>query len=177
MKHITTIILVIFLTCWRISAFSQTDLSAQIQLYPTGLIPGVKIDHSVGTFSRLSLRLGANLFDHRDLGVQDMEEGSGFGFSVGYQRYLRDDYSGLHLELKNDVWWNTVDWQTNAFNGTTEIVVLQPTLSLGYTMFLGYSFFISPSIGFGWEWNVVVSGSPTGEGAIGLLGLSAGIRL
>ncbi len=177
MKRITTIILVIFLSCWRTCALGQTDLSAQVQLYPTGLIPGVKIDHSISTHGRLSLRLGANIFDHQDLGVQEMEVGSGFGFSMGYQRYLRDDFTGLHLELKNDVWWNTVDWQTDAFNGTSEIVVLQPTLNLGYTTFLGSSFFISPSVGFGWEWNVLVDGEPTGQGAIGLLGLSAGIRL
>ena len=160
-----------------IEASSQTDIAAQVQLYPTGLIPGVKIDHSIGTYSRLSFRLGANIFDHRDLGFQEMEEGSGFGFSVGYQYYFNSGFEGLHVELKNDVWWNSVDWQTDNFNGTTDIVVLQPTLNLGYTMFWGSSFFISPSLGFGWEWNARVSGAPTGQGAIGLIGLSAGVRL
>ena len=159
--------------------FGQTDISAQVQLYPTGIIPGLKIDKSIGAHSRLSLRLGANIFDHEDLGVQDEEVGEGFGFSVGYQYYPAENKIGLHLELKNDIWWNSVEWVDNerSISGSTDIIVVQPTINLGYTFMLGSRVAISPSAGLGLEWNVKTEGEPTGEGPIGLVGLSAGIRI
>lgn len=176
--NISSLLAVLFLFACG-SSSGQTDISAQVQLYPTGLIPGVKVDHSVGPHSRLSLRVGANIFDHKDLGVQDSEVGDGLGFSLGYQYYFIEDKTGLHLELKNDVWWNSVAWVNNEAltSGDTDIIVIQPTINLGYTFIIGSRVVISPSVGFGLEWNVRTMGEPTGEGPIGLVGLSAGIRL
>ena len=173
-----SLFVILSLACYT-SCYGQTDISAQVQIYPTGLIPGIKFDHSVSQHGRISIRLGANIFDHGDQGVQDEEEGAGFGFSLGYQYYFIEDKTGLHLELKNDIWWNNVDWFDNelSIGGETDIIVVQPTINLGYTFMLGDLIAISPSIGFGLEWNVRTDGEPTGEGPIGLIGISAGIRI
>jgi hypothetical protein len=163
-------------------ANAQTDISFEFQAYPTGLIPGLRVEQGFGDKSALHLRLGANLFDHRNLGVQDEERGSGFGFSVGYKRYLKNDHKGWSLGLKNDIWFNTVNWVDNISGGTdqegtTKIVVVQPTAELGYLMKFGNNWVFTPSIAFGFEVNVKTEGEPTGEGAIFLLGLSIGRRL
>jgi hypothetical protein len=163
-------------------ANAQTDISFEFQAYPTGLIPGLRVEKGFGDKNAVHLRLGANLFDHRDLGVQDEEKGNGFGFSIGYKRYLKNDHQGWSLGIKNDIWFNSVDWVDNIVGdisqtGTTKIVVVQPTVELGYLVEFGNNWVFTPAIAFGYEVNVKTEGAPTGEGPILLLGLSIGKRL
>ncbi|KAA3631875.1 MAG: hypothetical protein DWQ02_15740 [Bacteroidetes bacterium] len=157
------------------------DITFEFQAYPTGLIPGLRIEKGFGDKNAAHLRLAANLFDHRDLGVQDEERGNGFGFTVGYKRYFKSDFKGLSLGLRNDIWFNTVDWVDNSslggITGTTKIVVVQPTAELGYLLEFGNNWVFTPALGFGYEINVKTDGVPTGEGAILLLGFSVGKRL
>lgn len=154
------------------------DVGIEFQAYPTGILPGVKVGLGIGDHSALHLRVGANIFDHRDLGVQEMEEGNGFGFTLGYQYYFGEDHKKLFLGIRNDFWWNTVDWETAGQQGTTEITVIQPTLIGGYAIALANDKLIfEPTLGFGYEVNVKTEGEPTGEGAIGLAGFSLTIRL
>jgi len=130
--------------------------------------------------SNLHFRIGYQIIDHRDLGVQADETGSGYGFSLGYKRFLNQ--SGTwSLMLKNDFWINSIDWEDFeigmngedvAVSGTSDILVLQPTLQAEYNWAVSDHLFISPSVAFGLEWNVKTEGRPTGEGPILLVGVS-----
>ena len=60
----------------------STDLVFELQAYPTGIIPGFKLERQLSDRSTFLLRIGYNAFDHRDLGVHDSETGGGFGFSA-----------------------------------------------------------------------------------------------
>ena len=155
------------------------DLGIELQVYPTGIIPGVHFETQVGELSTLSARLGLNLFDHRDLGVHDDETGNGYGFTLGFHRYFKEGYQGWKLGVKVDYWNNNVDWYDDdaggRIEGMSEITVLQPTIEAGYSI-VKNSIFITPSLAFGMEWNVKTQGEPTGEGPILLLGISVGKR-
>lgn len=157
---------------------AQTDIGIELQAYPTGFIPGVSVDHSISDKGMIHARLGANLFDHRDLGVHDSETGSGWGGSLGYHHYFSEGQKGLFAGVRADVWSNHVEWSDNSpvLMGETDIIVLQPTLQLGYTMRSESGWYIKPALGFGIEWNVQTEGEPTGEGAILLLGVQVGKR-
>ena len=165
-------------------AFCQTASSAQdsqvtgleIQVYPTGWIPSLQYERQWTAKSSILIRLGTNIFDHRDLGVQPNEEGSGWGGSIGYRRYFGTFSDRWHLTLKNDIWWNDVEYDLDqpGQRGKSSITVLQPTLALGHTIQTKRDWMISPSIAFGLEWNVRTSGRPTGEGPILLLGVAIG---
>ena len=164
-----------------IAAQRPTDVSFQLQVYPTGIIPGISAEKSISDKGRIGARIGANLFDHRDLGEQDDEIGWGVGFSIDYQHYFKQNFEGWHLEFKNDFWFSNVDWTNFPENGDivegeTDITVIQPTVSLGYTILSNSNLVIRPTIGFGLEWNVRTDGEPTGEGPIGLIGISIGKR-
>ena len=155
---------------------AQTTLNGELQVYPTGLIPGVRIENQISEKTLIHLRVGLNLFDHRDLGVQDEERGWGYGFTIGAARSLGS--SRLSLGVRNDFWFNTVDWVRGVNNpsplsGETSITVVQPTAELTYSIRTG-SLHIRPSIAFGLEWNVRTEGQPTGEGPILLVGLIVG---
>jgi hypothetical protein len=154
-----------------------TDLGLELQVYPTGIIPGVRLAHSWNHADEVHLRLGYQFINHRDLGVQAEEKGTGFGFTLGYRRYLNRSGSGWSMGFRNDLWWNTIDWNSGKgtipyASGTTEILVVQPTLEVAYT-FLPEdgNWTAAPSIAFGYEVNVVTNGEPTGEGAILLVGI------
>ncbi len=163
-------------------SFAQvTDLSFEFQAYPTGLIPGLRIEKSFGTKNTLHLRLGYQFIDHRDLGVHQNEEGSGYGFTLGYNRFLKEDFTGWHFGIRSDLWFNTIDWESSIGTaavpfGTSEITVVQPTAQLGYLFKVKESWFFTPTISLGFEVNVKTDGEPTGEGAILLLGVNAGKR-
>lgn len=153
-------------------------VSLEAQGYPTGFIPGLTADFPVAEAAFLHLRLGANLFDHRDLGKQDMEEGSGVGGSFGYRRFFSKAKRTWRWGIRTDIWFNKVDWSNRESNGElvdgqTDITVLQPTAELSYVLRSG-QFIIAPSLAFGLEWNVRTAGRETGEGPIILLGVQLG---
>lgn len=165
----------------QINLHAQTDVALEIQIYPTGFIPGISIDKHISTKHVAYIRGGFNFFNHRDLGVWTNEEGGGYGGSIGYKRYLNDSQLGFRFGIKNDIWFNTVDWAGfNAVNspifGRTKIIVIQPTLEAAYVWDFG-NILIAPSLAFGLEWNVKTEGEPTGEGPILLFGIQLGKRI
>lgn len=164
------------------TAHSQkmTEASFNVQVYPTGIITQLALDKAVGEQSFIGLRAGSNVFQHRDLGVHDDEKGQGFGFTPSYTYYFNKNRKQWNISVKNDVWWSSVDWYDMVNNemieGSSEIVVLQPTVDIGYSFIVGDSFVLVPSLAGGWEWNVKTTGEPTGEGPIILVALKIGKR-
>jgi hypothetical protein len=158
---------------------SPVDLGFEFQAYPTGLIPGLRIEKGIGRKHAVNLRFGYNWIRHGDAGKHDDERGDGFGGSVGFRHYFTEGQKHLFLGLRSDVWFNQIDWQDSSpqRQGATKITVLQPTLEGGYLFLFGsgdWSF--TPSIATGFEVNVKTEGEETGQGLILLGGISIGKR-
>ena len=176
--------------CLVLTTFSLTaqednhvfkDLGLEIQQYPTGFLVGGHFELSLSNHHALAFRAGINIFDHRDLGVQEEETGSGPGFTFGYNYYFKPDHTGWFLGLRNDFWFNSVDWKneigtSTEIAGTSDIVVLQPTAIGGYLFLLNEQWVVTPTIAFGYEVNIVENGGDVGEGAILLWGLNLAYR-
>lgn len=160
------------------SAYGQISLGIELQVYPTGIMPGLRGEAMLNEQNELHIRVGANLFDHRDLGVQEEEIGGGGGFTLGYRRYLKEEQQGFFLGVRSDFWFNTNNWRNEIgtpqeSNGTTNIVVVQPTAEAGYRFPLKNSgWTLAPALGFGYEVNVISNGEDVGQGPILLIGLS-----
>jgi len=180
--HKYLILLFLAFSTFIIQGHSQTpsmkwSAGPEIQVYPTGWMPGVRIQKGIDAYSFVSFRIAANIFDHRDLGVQEKEKGNGLGFSLGYHRNIIKNNDHLILGIKSDFWWNSNDWENSPgsgkpISGTSDIVVIQPTAELGYLIGSKENKFnLIPSIAFGFEINVETKGEPVGEGLILLLGL------
>lgn len=153
------------------------DLGLELQAYPTGVIPGIRFEKYIDDKASINARLGYQIIDHRDLGVQENEEGSGYGMSLAYRRFFSSCHEGLSLAFRTDLWFNEIDWENDGDSGTTNITVLQPTLMGEYAIKAGENLVFTPSLSFGWEWNVSTDGQPTGEGAILLLGVTMGFGI
>ncbi|MCB9231873.1 MAG: hypothetical protein H6581_09435 [Bacteroidia bacterium] len=163
---------------------SNLDLGIEFQAYPTGLIPGLRADLGIGDRNSFDLRLGLQLIDHQDFGVHENETGSGFGFSLGYRRFLQKKVQkGLFVGLRNDFWFNAIDWQdgigtAGAQSGRSRIMVVQPTVRLGWLFILAQEkLALAPAVSFGYEINVITHGEPVGQGSILLAGLTAVWRI
>ena len=157
------------------------DISFELQVYPTGVIPGVRFELALDDRQAVHLRLGIQEIDHRDEGVQDDEQGEGAGFTLGYKRYLRPGLTGLAFSFRTDVWFNSLDWRNNIgtpeeTSGRTNVTVLQPTVELSWHRSLGSKYFVTPSAAAGFEINVDTDGEDVGEGFIFLVGVLAGVR-
>jgi len=182
---IKSVLTLVFCFIIGFTCSAQTDLfenknieiGLEIQAYPTGIIPGIRLEKYLNSNSSLNLRLGFQLIDHRDLGVHENEEGSGYGVSLAYRRFFKHDQKGLSLALRTDLWFNEIDWKDGLLEGDSKITVVQPTIMGEYAIRINPSLFITPSLSFGWEWNVSTQGEPTGEGAIILLGLTFGFGI
>ena len=179
----------IFLTLCAPSLQGQSDgadaykaLGVEIQAYPTGFLYGLRFDATLGAKSSGNIRLGYNMARHRDLGVHEDERGGGWGGTLGYRYHLTSTKEKWFGGIRADVWFNKMDWKDNIgtadeVSGSTDIVVLQPTLEAGYTFLLGNAgWYVSPALAFGFEVNVVSDGEDVGQGAILLLGFSLGKR-
>ena len=108
MKYFYSALLAIMFT---FNANTQTNFNLELQAYPTGFIPGIRIETQLNQKTKAHLRLGMNIFNHRDLGVQDEESGHGFGFTLGAARTLKNPK--FELGIRNDVWFNRVNWRDN----------------------------------------------------------------
>ncbi|MFT4568210.1 MAG: hypothetical protein ACI9FN_003179 [Saprospiraceae bacterium] len=150
-----------------------------MQVYPTGLLPGIRIEKKLTPTSSTNIRFALQFIDHRDLGVHDNEEGNGYGFSLGYRKFFNETNRGFSLLLRADYWKNTIDWAdlNPQISGTSKTTVLQPTALLEYNIRNKSSIIITPSLGFGYEWNIKTIGAPTGKGAILVLGVFIGFQL
>ncbi len=165
----------------HLSGQNTSNFGFEFQIYPTGYLSTINYDHGLSEKSALAFRVGYNNFDHRDLGVHASEIGDGIGGSLGYRFYFKSERKGWNVMLRSDIWFNNVDWADIGVNdirivGQTSIIVLQPTASMGYAFLISDHFMIQPSLSFGYEWNVKTTGSPTGQGAILLLGVQGGYR-
>jgi len=150
------------------------DIGVEIQQYPTGFLYGIKAEFGIKSHHAIDFRVGYNDLDHEDFGVQDSEIGGGFGGSVGYRYYFNPANKKLFLGARTDLWFNDIDWMnfTDATEGETSIIVLQPTALVGYTFLLNDRFVISPTLALGAEINIKTDGEPVGEGGILLWGLN-----
>lgn len=158
------------------TSLPKYEIGLEVQAYPTGIIPGFRFEKFLSSKSSINLRLGYQLIDHRDLGKNENETGWGYGPSFAYRRFFNSIDKGLSLALRTDIWFNQIDWEDNNQTGTTDLKIIQPTLMAEYVINGQSKLVISPSLAFGWEWNVVTDGQPTGEGAIILVGCTFGFR-
>ena len=157
------------------------DVGLEVQAYPTGVIPGIHLEWGVGSQDGLLARIGYNVVRHRDLGVHGDERGGGFGFTLGYRRYFKENRNGFFLGAKSDLWFNKLEWKDNVnliteVKGETDVTVLQPTAEAGYVMNFDGGWIFVPSIAFGAEINIKTEGEDVGEGAVLLLGFTFGKR-
>ncbi len=163
---------------FTIPIFTQNSfhIGLETQLYPTGLIGGIKGIYSFQKVNSVYTKFGYNLVRHRDQGVHEDERGGGFGFTFGYDRYFVEVFRGLHMGVRSDLWFNKIEWKDaigtpEQANGKTEIIVFQPTLHSGYSWHLP-SVILNPALSFGWEINIKTKGSEVGQGPILLGGFS-----
>ena len=181
-NKINTLLILSFLCLFAFQGSTQiVDLGMETQLYPTGIIPGVRIEYGFAEKNAVHLRLGVNIIRHQDLGVHEDERGSGYGFSLGYKRYLKPAFKGFFFGIKNDIWFNTLDWKDQIGDpleqkGQSKVTVVQPTAEVGYLFHWSSNWFLAPNLAFGYEVNVKTEGEPIGEGAILLIGFTAGRR-
>lgn len=157
------------------------NVSAEFQIYPTGMLPGLRIEKGFGIRHALLLRAGYNVVRHGDAGKHDDERGGGPGFTFGYKRYFAEGFRGWFAGVKNDFWFNEIKWKDNAglpneSAGTSRISVVQPTAVAGFLFEFGHDWILAPALAFGFEINVKTKGEPTGEGAIFLAGIQLGKR-
>jgi len=173
---------IFFLSC--IYLFAQESPSKyssygiELQQYPTGFLLGAQAEFGFKAHQSFDFRLGYNLVDHRDQGKHANEEGGGFGFTLGYRYYFQAQNTRFFLGIRSDLWFNKIEWQDGPTDsGTTDIVILQPTIIGGYLFLIKEKWSVTPTLAFGYEINIVEDGEPIGQGPILLWGLNFCYRI
>ncbi len=159
-----------------LDAFESWDFGPEVQIYPAGIIAGVQGRSVIDDASEVTFRVAYNTTDRQDFGEHDDETGGGPGFGMGWRRYFGPDHTEWLLGGRIDFWFLEIDWEddppASVQKGSTDVIVLQPTVEGGYTFALdgGWRFDLTLSVGA--EINIEEDGDDVGEGAIGLLGFS-----
>lgn len=163
---------------------AQSAISLDSQIYPAGIITGLRFDFPISEQTQVFVRGGFNITDRRDWGEQKEEEGQGFGIGGGIE-FSNSNYEQFSMIIRTDIWSMDINWTNydtvcpivppcfeNRFDGSTKVTVLQPTIGFGYQIPVSGSFFLKPSLSLGYEINV----HTRGEGTIILGGIQAGYR-
>jgi hypothetical protein len=177
MKKIT-LLLTILVFCFGQKAQSQDNdfhIGIETQWYPAGFQFMATTEYSLSSKDALHLKLGYNLARRQDFSpYNELENGGGWGATLGYRHYFREDVKGFYLGARFDIWSLTIDWEDdNATRmGTTDIIVFQPTFEIGYLyQFTDTPFAIGANLSNGYEINIQTKGEAVGEGFITLLGI------
>lgn len=153
-------------------------LGPEVQVYPAGVVVALRAERPVAQRGTLHGRLGWNFTDRRDFGEHDDEEGDGPGLGIGYRHRLSEDPAGWLLGARLDAWALEIDWEDDPSGGmprrrgTTDVLVLQPTLEGGRSWWIGRALLLEATLGLGVEINVDTDGEDVGEGAILLGGVA-----
>ena len=170
------------------------ELSFEYQMYPAGMMPGLKIEVGLGKYYKSSIegRIAYNRARRHSWGEHGDERGGGWGGSVGYKYYILKPMKGLYVGGRSDVWRLNIDYRDigedmtygtsdDSDFGQSKIWIFQPTVSVGYKFLFKVGakdtvIFLTPQVAAGWEYNVKTEGEAVGQGAIGLWGLDIGVR-
>lgn len=155
-------------------------IGSELQVYPAGIIPGFQFEYYFSEHHSGHVRLGANIANRRDWGKHDDERGEGFGGTIGYRYRGHWRGSTFSAGLRTDIWDMQIRWQNTTITmgqqstnkGETSILVIQPTLEVGWWKVLSERWTMGICISNGYEINVKTKGDPVGEGAITLLGIN-----
>lgn len=169
------------------STINFVGISAQV--YPAGFIATGNLEHFMSDRESLVVRLGFNFTDRKDFSeVNDTEEGGGFGGSFGYRYHFPAGKGAFIAGLNVDVWYLDIDWTDSAretidspltiFEGSSNVLVLQPWLEGGYFLPLKNSNSrLGLTLGFGREINVVTDGDEVAQGFIGSISFQYLLRI
>lgn len=169
------------------------ELSFEYQMYPAGMIPGLKVEVGVGQYFKhsMSARLCYHRVRRHGWGKHGDERGNGFGASIGYKYYIIKPMKGLYTGARASVSKLTIDYrdigddeifgtEDDGNFGQSKVVVIQPTIEFGYKFLFpigrGKILFITPQIAAGFEYNAITDGEAVGKGATGLWGVDIGLR-
>lgn len=166
----------ILLSSILVQAQPIDQVGVEVQVYPAGVILGLKTGILLDDGHEFNLRVGYNITRRGDFGVHDNEEGGGPGFGFGYRYRIEEAFDErAFIGARADLWFMDLDWRDRQPDrvGTTSITVLQPTLEAGYDLLDRSDWRLQPTISFGYEFNVDTDGEEVGEGPILLGGLNA----
>ncbi len=155
----------------------------EFSAYPAGQIYGLRAEFVNKSGWELNFRIGYNrAFRKNFSGLNDDEQGGGYGASVGIRYHAYDlgfainDNTDAHLVVgtrvdfwKMDIFWK--DWDNVPASGKTIINVLQPTFDIGLLFTLNQKWLLTVYGGVGQEINVVTKGDAVGQGGMWLGGI------
>jgi hypothetical protein len=148
-------------------------IGLEYDYYPAGHIIALQAELSPkNNYHSINSRIGTNLAYRQDMsGLNDHEEGMGFGGSLGYRYYFTPNKHGFFLGTRADLWKFKIDWTDSSEHiksGTSKITVVQPTFEIGYQLILPKDFEVGVSVANGVEINVKTEGKEVGQGWITL---------
>jgi hypothetical protein len=154
---------------------ARRALGLELQAYPAGLIGGVHGQFPLGDDLALTLRAGSNFTERRDWGEHHEEEGQGFGGGVGLRTAFDAKGRRWIAGARVDLWDLDIDWRDDvpARSGTTETLVVQPSIELGLRVEASTAWTLDFLLGLGMEINTDIQGEDVGEGWIFLVGVTA----
>lgn len=152
------------------------ELALEVEAYAAGVITTVAGHFPISEHEVISLRAGWNETDRHDFGEHDDEDGGGPGVGAGFRYYVGERYAGWLFGCRVDVWFLDIDWADDGppgppRSGSSDVVVLQPTIEAGYCFPLGEHCRLDLTLALGSEMNLDTDGEEVGEGGILLGGL------
>lgn len=151
----------------------RLSLGPEYNYYPAGHIVGLQAECTPkNNHHSFNFRVASNITKRWDFsGLNDDEQGIGFGGGLGYRYYFTPDCHGLFLGARTNFWRINVNWQDSSelmSEGMTKIGVIQPEFEIGYLFMLKNGWNIGTAFVNGVELNVMMVGEPVGEGWITL---------
>lgn len=158
---------------------SKLQLGVEVQWYPAGWLIGPQAVYFHKPRHVFFTKLGINIANrHNWSGLNDNEEGTGYGGSLGYRFLFKSNQNTFFIGTRGELYYTSINWQNDIgtpeeTTGSTKILVYQPSLEFGYWVHSKNKKWSAVlSAGVGAEINLITKGKPVGEGGMYLSAVS-----
>ena len=139
-------ILISLTTTAQDAGYRTTDVGASFQYSPDFNTYSLHLAFNSEEYHSFILRGNYARSGSRKTDTHTSESGSGWGGYLGYRYHFsvipKRAFLGLGLGIQS----MKIDWSTTLLEGTTNLMILQPTIEAGYTLVINDYMYITPSV-------------------------------
>lgn len=128
------------------AGFRTTDVGATFQYSPDFNTYSLHLAFNAEEYHSFILKGNYARSGSRKTSTHTSESGSGWGGYLGYRYHFSVIPKRAFLGLGAGIQSMKVNWSTPLLEGSTNLLLLQPTLEAGYTLVINDYMYITPSV-------------------------------
>jgi hypothetical protein len=155
--------------------YNTTDVGVEFQWYEDGKFIGLHFAANSKLHNSFHAMIGYYSAEDPKSTYYYNSKNGGFGVGLGYRYYTNLRPHGFFIGVNADLFTKKIILNTQIPKSYTSMIFI-PSLQAGYMILINDLFFITPTVAGGYKTNLQSELSADEKKAVGLLGISLGVK-